>query len=329
MPLRRLLFVVLAVLVIVPGWTGSERLALLDRDPVVRAQRMPLDPRDPARRRVGRLTFMGGVWLTSPDPAFGGFSALTVVATEVGERFTLLSDGGNIVRVRLDAQGTVSHASFAELPGGPGTGWQKQDRDSESLAIDPATGAVWVGFERYNAIYRYTPGFAAVDRGVRPNAMRRWTRNGGPESLIRRHDGSFVAIQEEARHDGSTREVLVWRGDPTVEPAPAFRLRYRPAPGFDPSDATELPDGRLLILSRWWGPPLRFASRLELIDPAAIRPGATVRGRLIATLAAPLIHDNFEGVVATMEQGHTILWLVSDDNLTRFQRTLLLKFRLD
>lgn len=322
---RTLLFVVLAVLVVVPGWTGSERLALLGRDPVVRAERVPLDPRDPARRRVGRLTFMGGVRLTSPDPAFGGFSSLAVT----DDRFTLLSDGGNIVRLRLDGAGSVHAASFAELPGGPGTGWQKQDRDSESLAIDPATGTAWVGFERDNAIYRYAPGLAAMERGARPRAMRRWTRNGGPESLVRRHDGSFIAIQEEARNGGSTRAMLVWRGDPTVARAPAFSLRYRPAPGFDPSDATELPDGRLLILSRWWAPPLRFASRLELVDPADIHPGAVVRGRLIATLAAPLIHDNVEGIAATVEHGHTILWLVSDDNLTLFQRTLLLKFRLD
>lgn len=87
---RAFLFVVVAVLTIVPGWTGWERLKLLGTDPTVHATRVPLEPGDHARRRVGRLTFMGGVRLTSPDAAFGGFSALAVT----GDRVTLLSDGG-------------------------------------------------------------------------------------------------------------------------------------------------------------------------------------------------------------------------------------------
>lgn len=322
---RTLLFVVLAVLALVPGWTGSERLALLGRNPIVRAERVPLDPGDPARRRVGRLTFMGGVALTSPDPAFGGFSALAI---DRGV-FTLLSDGGNIVRLRLGSDGRVEDARFGNLPRGPATGWQKEDRDSESLAVDPRTGTAWVGFERYNAIWRFGPGLTEPAHGVRPKAMKRWTRNGGPESLLRRHDGSFIAIQEEARDGGPTRDVVVWRGDPVARPDAAFHLRYRPPPGYDPADATELPDGRLLILNRWWGFPLRWSNVLEVVDRAAIRPGAVLRGRRIALIDAPLTRDNFEGVVATTERGRTIIWLVSDDNLMALERTLLMKFRLD
>lgn len=323
MRVRTLLFVVIAVLVVVPGWSGWARLALLGPDMRVTAARVPLDPGDHARRQLGRLRFMGGVRLQSPDPAFGGFSALSVV----GDRFTLLSDGGNIVRLRLGSDGRVSDIRFAELPGGPGTGWRKWDRDSEALAVDPRTGDAWVAFERGNAIYRFQPGLAAVAAAARPDAMRRWSNNGGAETLVRRRDGSFVAIQEGFR--GPTRAMLVWRGDPTAKAASAFSLRYRPPGGYSPADATELPDGRLLVLNRWWGPPLRFANVLEVIDRAAIRPGATVRGRRIATIGAPLTHDNFEGVAATVEGGRTIVWLLSDDNLSSLEQTLLMKFRLD
>ena len=325
MPLRAFLFVVAAVLAIVPGWTGYERLALLGGDAAVHAVRVPLDPRDPSRRRVGRLTFMGGVELTSPDRAFGGFSSLAVD----GARFTLLSDGGNVVRLRLGSDGRVSDAAFAELPGGPGSGWRKQDRDSESLAIDPRTGTAWVGFERHNAIYRFGPGLTVPALGVKPPAMQGWTINGGPETLVRRRDGSFLSIQEEGPHGRRVREILVWRGDPVAQPTPAYRLYYRPPPGCDPADATELPDGRLLVLNRWWAPPLRFAAVLEVIDRAALRPDAVVRGTPVATIGAPLTHDNFEGVAATTEHGRTVLWLVSDDNRAPLERTLLMKFRLD
>jgi hypothetical protein len=35
-----------------------------------------------------------------------------------------------------------------------------------------------------------------------------------------------------------------------------------------------------------------------------------------------------EGVSTTVENGRTIVWLVSDDNFSPLQRTLLLKFAL-
>lgn len=319
---RTLLFVTLATWAAVPGWTGDPRLALLGK-PAIRTQRVALDPADPARRRVGWLTFMGGVHLTSPDPAFGGFSALHVA----GDRVTLLSDGGGLVRFRLRSDGRVTEPAFADLPAGPGTGWRKEDRDSEALAVDERTGVAWVGFERANAVWRFAPGFARAQAWVRPRAMRRWAKNGGPESLVRRRDGGFVALRETAGGDARLRDGLAWAGDPTRGTRP-FRFRYRPPAGFDPADATELPDGRLLVLNRRWRFPLRFASALVVIGRDAIRPGAVVRGREIARLEAPLIHDNFEGVAATVEGGRTVVWLVSDDNQWRWQRSLLLKFRL-
>lgn len=323
MSVRTWMTVLLGVPALTPSWSGKQRLALPGRNTVIVATRISLDPADPARRRVGRLTFMGGVALASSDPAFGGFSAINVR----GDRVTLLSDGGNVAAFTLRPDGTASDASFAALPAGPGTGWEKRDRDSEAMAMHPLTGQVWVGFERANAIWRYDAGFARATATARPAAMRRWWQNGGAETLVRRRDGSFIAIEEDGR--GPTREALVWTGDPTWRPTPAFRFRYRPPPGFLPTDAAELPDGRLMVLNRSWTLPLRFASVLVAIDPRAIRPGATVAGTPIARLAAPLVHGNFEGVAATVERGRTMVWLVSDNDGRWRARTLLLKFRLE
>ena len=329
MRLRQFLFVVAAVLVVVPGWTGDVRLALLGNDAAIGSSRIALDPGDPARRRVGRLVFMGGVRLDSPDPAFGGFSALAVTGTATGDRVTMLSDGGNVAALTLRGDGTVLAPRFANLPAGPGTGWQKHDRDSESMAVDPRTGRVWIGFERANAIWRYDAGFGRAEAAARPRAMRRWWENAGPETLVRRRDGSFIAIQEGPR--GALREGLVWAGDPTVRPGVAFRFRYRPPAGFVPTDAAELPDGRLLVLNRrWrWGVPLRFESALVVIGADAIGPGATVAGMPVARLGPPLIHDNFEGLAVTVERGRTIVWLVNDNDGSLLRPTMLLKFRLD
>ena len=314
----------LSVFVTWSGENGIERVAPTTQ---VTATPVPLMKADPGRQQVGALTYLGGVRLTADDPGFGGYSSLSVS----GNRFTLLSDLGGVLRFTLNADWRPRDVRFSDLPAGPRTGWTKRDRDSESMTVDPATGQVWVGFEQFNQIWRYGPDFATPAQGVAPPAMAGWKENGGIESMVRLRDGRFVAISETTRPPGGAggRDALIWSGDPVAQPKPAFRFIYRTAPGFDPSDMTQLPDGRLLVLERRFQLPFRWSNRLVLVDPAAIRPGAEVDGKVIATLKAPLIHDNFEGVAAVREKGATILWLVSDDNQLPIQRTLLLKFRLE
>ena len=318
---------ILAGLSLTLAWSGENGIERIAPTARVTATPVPLMAADPGRRRIGALTYLGGVRLTADDPGFGGYSSLTVS----GDRFTLLSDLGGVLRFRLGSDWQARALRISELPAGPRTGWTKRDRDSESMTVDPATGRIWVGFEQFNQIWRYGPGFATPARGVAPAAMAGWKENGGIESMVRLRDGRFVAISETTRPPGGKagRDALLWSGDPVTRPRPAFRFVYRPAPGFDPSDMTQLPDGRLLVLERRFQLPFRWSNRLVLVDPAAIRPGAEIVGRTIATLKAPLIHDNFEGVAAMRENGATILWLVSDDNQLPIQCTLLLKFRLE
>jgi hypothetical protein len=285
-----------------------------------------LDAGDPARVRVGALTYLGGVRLSSPDPAFGSFSSMQVS----GDRFLLVSDAGNVVRFRMDSGFRLTEPSFGDLELGPGTGWLKQERDIESLASDPATGRVWLGFERENAIWRYGASLAGPVRFARPPAMRDWSRNGGPEAMARLHDGRFVVISESTRpKSGKGRVALMFASDPVEAPDRGFRFAYVPPAGFDPSDMAELPDGRLLILNRRFSLPALFTAKLVLVDPQTIHSGATVEGREIAHFERPLLHDNFEALAVTREGGNTILWIASDDNQQFWERSLLLKFRLE
>lgn len=322
----RLALSILLIFLAVPQWSGEPRLMLLGKHPVIHAVRVPLDPADPARRRAGWLTFLGGVRLTSPDPTFGGFSALRVE----GDRFTLLSDGGNVVRFRLDGQGRVSAPSFAELPNGPGRGWEKRDRDSESLTTDPATGDVLVGFENSDEIWRYDSSLARVRGHSAPPAMKRWDENGGAEAMVRLRGGATIVFAETTDWRGPVGKVAIrFSGDPSRYPRRGWRFGYLPPRYYRASDAALLPDGRILVLNRRFALPFRFSAKLTIVDPAAIRPGALVEGTEIATLAAPLIHDNFEGLAVVREGGRTTVWIVSDDNQSWLERTLLLKFRLD
>jgi hypothetical protein len=61
---------------------------------------------------------------------------------------------------------------------------------------------------------------------------------------------------------------------------------------------------------------------------AQIAPGAVVEGREI--FSADMSHqiDNLEGLAVHRNDGRTILTLVSDDNFSPLQRTLLLQFTL-
>ena len=322
------LFLILAG---IPSSASNSRL-VLGNEGRMSAFPVPLDPADPARTRIGALTYLGGVRLTSPDPAFGGFSAMHVA----GEEFVLLSDSGNIVRFRMGGDWRPRDIRFADLPG-PGSGWYKWERDVEAMTRDSGTGKWWVAFEIRNDIARYD---AALGRREayrysssrrKSDPMQQWDTNGGPESFVRLRDGNFVAISESTHpdEDRSQRLALQFAGDPTNRRVGTFVFRYVPPAGFNPSDMAELPDGRLLVLNRRFRIGDWFSAKLTIVDRKAIARGAIVRGREIATFAHPLTRDNFEAIAVTQEGEATIVWLATDDNRAFFERSLLMKFRLE
>lgn len=313
----------LLLLFLAPTWSGPAR-----RDQLGAVARMAATPL-PIRagsgdRRVGALRYVRGYRLTSPDPAFGGFSSMMIV----DGRFTLLSDGGDLVSFSLDAAGHVGAPRFAGLPAGPGTGWLKEDRDSESLTRDAATGRLWVGFEQWNAIWRYAPGFARAERAARPRAMRRWPSNGGPEAMLRLGDGRFMVLSEQQPGaQGRGRAGLIFPGDPTLPGARPLRFTYLPPADYEPTDAVQWPDGRILILNRRFALPDGFTAVLTVIDPRALQPGARVEGRVVARFAGDVLHDNFEALAVEPRSGRApLLWIASDDNQNAIQQSLLLAF---
>lgn len=316
---------VLLCLALTPTYSGPGRLAL-PRENQVRAVPVQLFPDNPARRRVGRLTYLDGVELVESGTGIGGYSAVRVQ----GDRFTLLSDGGNLLHFRWRGGTRLSDAEYSVLPAGPGRGWEKRDRDSESLAVDPRSGAVWVGFERKNEIWRYDPSFQHATGHSKPDVMSNWQKNGGAEAIAFMPERGLVVLSESTRpHRAPGRQAIYFLGDPVEAPLRGFTFVYHPPQGMQPTDAVALPDGRLLVLNRGLDLPFDFSASLVLIERDAIRPGAAVRGAVIAALKAPALHDNFEGLALTSEGGRQIVWLLSDNNQFPLQRTLLLKFALE
>ena len=323
----RLWHSILIAYLLVPPWTGAPRAPEPDPRVPFAVEPVALFPQEPGRRRLGELVFVRGYRLVSADPAFGGYSSLTTD----GHRFTLLSDGGQGIRFSLDAKGRLGGRSAFVLPDGPGTGWEKRDRDSESMTIDPATGQSWVGFETSNEIWRYAPGFARAEAHVAPPAMAGWDENRGAESMVRLRDGRFVVIGETDPWPGQPgRAAIMFTGDPTIAPRRGFRFSYIPPDGFNPTDMAELPDGRWIVVNRRARLRTGFTAAIAIIDPKGLGPGSVVRGREIARFASPALHDNFEGIAVVRVGAATHLWIVSDDNQLRpWQQSLLLEFRLD
>jgi hypothetical protein len=322
-PLLPLLFLVLAG---IPS-SGPESRPRLGRDPNIGVTAVRLDPGRPERRKLDALTYLGGVRLTSRDPAFGGFSAMRVE----GDRFTLVSDAGNVVMFRMGADFRPLDIRFSDLPGGPGYGWAKGSRDVESIAGDTASGKTWIGFENANMIWRFDSALGKAEAYSRPGPMREWDVNGGPEAMVRLASGAFVVISETSELPGIEGRAGLWfDGDPTEPGTRGFTFAYRPPEGgFAPSDMAPLPDGRLLVLVRRISIDRWFESKLVLIDPRAIRPGKSIAGKEIAAFTVPVTRDNFEALAVTRENGRTMLWIASDDNRQPVQRSLLMKFRLD
>lgn len=290
----------------------------------VRAKPLVLDNADPERSRVGRLEWRGGVELTSDDPRFGGLSALRIAAD--GVRFVAISDFGWRVdgRLMFGADGKlagVEQVTLVPLRSRRGRSLPdlgKHESDAESLVLEP-DGGILVGFEGDDRIVRYPPKGAASNMAA-PPGLRQAPGNSGLETLVRLDDGRLLAITEGLKVDDGVRGWISAK-------AGAWQpFVWRTSGGFVPTDATQLPSGDLLVLERRFPP---VGARLRLLPLAAIKAGAVLDGSEIARLEGALQVDNMEGIDArTGPNGETEIVLVSDDNYSFLQRTLLLMFRL-
>ncbi|MDE2376028.1 esterase-like activity of phytase family protein [Bradyrhizobium sp.] len=301
----------------------------------VNARPIPaFDPRDRAHQRFGRLQYRSGLVLTSPYRGFGGLSGIRLDAR--GERFIAISDQGawftGAIRYRgreMVGLADVEAAPMLNAEGRPITE-RRHWYDSESIALDGSF--VYVGLERVNQLLRFdfSKGFTR-SRGEAmplPPAARRLPNNKGLEGLVvvpqgQPLAGTLIALSERGLdHDGNLLAFLIGG------PSPG-QFSIRRTENFDISDAVLLPSGELLILERKFSWFTGVNIRIRAIALKSIAPNALVDGEAI--FSADLGHeiDNMEGIDAHVtSEGETVLTLVSDDNFSLLQRTLLLQFTL-
>ncbi len=323
MPFRLFRFALLFALM--AASVGGHRITYRSNSQNIALKPLPLDPAHLGPRRIGPLTFLNAWELGSGNNDFGGISALTALPDG---RFVGLSDAGTVIGFGLAGNERADRPFIAPLPTPLSGKTNYKDRDTEGITYDPETGRFWISYEGRHAIRRFTPALARTDAKVTPEPMRKWRTNKGGETIIRMTDGRFIVLSESFNIPGGGYMGLLFSGDP-VEPGTQMSIfGYRPPIGYMPTDGTQLPDGRLLILNRSISFPKGFAAKLVMVDPATIKKDADISGEVIVTLAAPLLIDNMEGITTTQEDGRTIIWIISDNNFNAWQRTLLMKFAL-
>jgi hypothetical protein len=315
----RILLLLAVALGLAPGtWMRtSHEAAPLDERQILEVTPLALET-----ARAGELEVAGAWRLASPNHHFGGFSAL--LALPDGTLFAA-SDGGR--QLRFAPPGRPPGPAHMDYFAGCAPVVDKPYGDVEALTRDPVSGKVWATCERRNRIVRYDSQFRP-EAWIDPAAIRDWPTNAGPESIVRLADGRFILLSEGSpRWFARELPALLYSGDPVTGVEP-LRFGFVPPRGYRPVDAASMPDGRVMILlrrGRWSLPPV-FAAKLVVADPAGITEGRQWTFEVVAEIDAPLPTDNYEGLaVEVLEDGSTVLWLISDDNRVGYQRTLLLK----
>lgn len=309
------------------AWTlpAVARAAGVEDFPLYAAS-LPFDETDPARTQAGALAWRGGLLLGSADRRFGGWSDLWI--DPGNSRLVAISDNGWTLDARVAFDGALrglSHAKLGRLAGPDGRVLEGPAADAEALVRLP-DGGFAVGFERQHRILVYPPAEPPFARRPRvlamPPALASAPRNGGIEAMARLADGRLLFLLEDVVEDGAHVGFAGASGDWT-------KILYRAAPGFAPVGACTLADGDTVVLERAFSLFGGFGTRLVRVAAGTWREGESVSGDELARLRPPMASDNYEGIATTRAaDGADLLWLVSDDNYSPLQRTLLAVFAL-
>jgi hypothetical protein len=203
--------------------------------------------------------------------------------------------------------------------------------DSESLVVDG--DQAFVGIERDHTILafdRSKGGLRAEGRRIPlPAFVEEWPENRGIEALGilpagTPYAGRLIGLSERSGGRDDPTEGFVMRKDGSD----AFRFQLKRSDGFDVTDLDFMPNGDLIVLERYFSPLRGAAMRLRRVKTADIKPDALVDGEALLTADRAFHVDNMEGLSIHRDAaGATVFTIVSDDNFSVAQRTLLLQFR--
>lgn len=288
--------------------------------------------------RFGQLEYLGGFELWSKNRHFGAVSG--IASLDGGDRIIAVSDNGFWFDLTIDSDSSgrpvaIAKARLAPMLDARGEPISNgHDADAEGLAIvgAPPNQRFLVTFERNHRIVSYPADMneflGPVEKYPTPRGASRLRHNRGLESIAVvprtcKLPGQAITIAERDRNRSA--DVPAW----IVGGKKARKFRIRLVGDFSVTDAAFLPNGDLVILERRFNFAEGVAMRLRQIPCAALKAGTVADGAVL--MEADFGHqiDNMEGLaIHTDQKGDAIFTVMSDDNRSILQRTLLLRFRL-
>lgn len=304
---------------------------------------------NPMRTSIGRLSFVAGFHLTSTDKRFGGLSGLDMLDTG---NLVAVSDTGDFVWIDLKDDGlTPSALRIAPMRDRKGKPYPtKGAADAEGLAIND--GLALVSFERDSRVLAYdieTCGAAARGIPLGWSMDSAFTRhkmtvgdNLGVEGLAITDDWYLLAgvetkvgkaspLSARPLEAGARFDLMIGEEAPElvgldllqfVNEIRLFSL-HRSSKALSSNAITVVET----VLERRLDQSSLPARIISEIDERARQDFSIKSSRVLAEMNVLVTIDNYEGIaVKQMPDGRVRLFIVSDDNFSTSQRTLLMVF---
>jgi hypothetical protein len=323
----------------------------------IKATPVPLQGLNPLRRKLDKLSFVAGFHLTSASERFGGLSGLDVLDDG---NLLAVSDQGDFVWIDLAKDGATpvaARVSAMRDARGDLLG-AKAEGDAEGLAVN--NGLALVSYERNHRVLAFD--LAACGAAARGAPI---TLGGHSAQLAQAFAASRIEVSGNSGSEplGVTTDWYLLAGLETkageasplsarpLEAGSDFDLRIgQGLPEFVGLDVLEdgddlrafslhrarnaLSSNVITIaetrLTRAPGPmnlPRRTPGQIEERSRYRFAAGET---RKLADMSLLLTIDNFEGIAAKeMPGGRVRLYVISDNNFSASQRTLLMVFDLE
>ncbi len=286
------------------------------------------------QKRFGKLEFVGGLIMRSPDPLFGAISSIRFLPD--GRHFLAVLDTGHWLAgaIERDRAGVLSGLSDVRIdPMLDENGHEakrKMDMDAEGLAL--RAGQAFVSYERWPRIEIFDRKSLATEKplGQLPVLIpvEEFRKNAGIETLVASPvdgplKGAMVIVAEGSFDKNGHLFAAVLEGPRKG----IFAVTHDSS--FSVTDGAFLPGGDLLLLERRFNLAEGIGMRIRRISVDAIKPGAVVEGEVLLEADLSNQIDNMEGIdVIAGADGSTRVILVSDDNHSFLQRNVMLEFKL-
>jgi len=287
----------------------------------------------------GRLTWRGGLELSSDHAEFGGYSGIAL--TDHGHQLFAVSDIGTWLRAKLvykKGQLTgMTKTRIGPLRARNGKSLRKKKwADAEDISLWTTKNHTYalISFERKHRIGRFPIDKTGLLKPVSylklPKGVFKTTRNKGLESLTiltdKANKGTVLTFLERRRDKKGNHKGWLIRNKKS------WPIRLKSHNGFDISGLTTLANGNVLVLERFFSIFSGVQMRIREIRHQDIKKRAVLDGEILISSTMRYNIDNMEGISSHVnEAGETIISVMSDNNFNKsgLQRTVFLQFKLD